>query len=91
MPGSGQGREDIEVTLKNQLDLDNMIEATLIYGKREFNFLVPAMFIAFTDSRPPREDIESYERQRIEPIYQFANVYSAEEVLPIDMNFEERQ
>lgn len=50
--GKTQAREEIEVSLINKDDLDEIIEGTLTIGQKEITFLVPAMFLEFIEKRP---------------------------------------
>lgn len=55
--GCKQSKEEINVQLKDKPDFDSVIEVKLSIqisslNSKEINFLLPAMFIEFTNKRP---------------------------------------
>lgn len=45
--GNNQGREEVEVRLRSESDLDSLIEVHIKVDTKELDFLLPAMFIEF--------------------------------------------
>lgn len=59
----------------------------MTYNSKEINFLVPAMFIEFVDSRPPPEKPDRYEKYKVKTIYQFSTIETAGELLPMETHY----
>lgn len=49
IPAGKQGKEEINVKLNHTADLDNLIEANLTANGTEIQFLIPALFIQFSN------------------------------------------
>lgn len=80
--GREQGREEVEVGLVGGSDLDSVIEVQLAVGAKTLSFLLPAMFLEFTERRPPGK--RGGERVRVNPIHQVSTLALAEEILPLE-------
>jgi hypothetical protein len=63
--------------------MDSVIEARLTINSVEINFLVPAMFIEFTQKQPLQKTAH-IERYSVKTIYQFSTIDAAEELIPFE-------
>lgn len=69
------------------MDFDSMIEVKLniqtsVLNFKEIKFLLPAMFIEFSNRKSGFYAKELYEKNTIVPIYQFSSIYLAQEIIP---------
>ena len=61
--GRSQSKEEVAVFLKDKTDFDSMIEVKLKIlhtSHKEIKFLLPAMFIEFTNQRPQKRHNDLY-------------------------------
>ena len=84
---SKQNKEEVQIRWKDKMDFDSMIEVKLcvqtsVLNSKEIKFLLPTMFIEFTNRKPEFYYRELYEKTTITPIYQFSSIYLAQDIIP---------
>jgi CRISPR/Cas system-associated endonuclease/helicase Cas3 len=82
-----QNKEEVQIRWKDKMDFDSMIEVKLcvqtsVLNSKEIKFLLPTMFIEFTNRKPEFYYRELYEKTTITPIYQFSSIYLAQDIIP---------
>jgi hypothetical protein len=87
--GYKQAKEELEVSLKNKHDFDSIIEAKLTIFNKTINFLVPAIFVEYTNTRPEMHFRDQYEKNVVRPIFQFSSIHTATEVIPLEKEYED--
>jgi hypothetical protein len=61
-----------------------LIEVKMAINGFEVMFLLPAMFIYFSDKRPIYQNNGEYKQQKVLPISHFSSLVAAEEYIPLE-------